>query len=60
MLHFEFDFEMKQGMLWEISSWVLRSYWLITYMRFMLNCHIIENWERERNRKKKGGDRKAY
>ena len=48
----DFECEMKQGIKWEINGWVLRDYWLITYMRSMLDCLVIENWERERNRKR--------
>ena len=44
-------------MVWEISDWVLRGYWLITYMKSMLDCHEIENWERERDKKR---NRRAY
>ena len=40
-------------MVWEISGWTLRGYWLKIYMRSMLDCHVIENYERERNRKSK-------
>ena len=42
ILDFEFSFKMKQGILWEINGWVLRGYWLITYIRSMLDCHVIK------------------
>ena len=29
-------------MIWEISGWVLCGYWLITYMRSILDCQRIE------------------
>ena len=42
MFDFEFGFEMKQGMVWEISGQILRGFWLITYTGSMLDCHVIK------------------
>ena len=52
MSSFEYDFEMKQGMIWEISGQVLRGYWLTTCIRSMVDCHVIEKWEKQINRKR--------
>ena len=44
--------ENKQEMVWEINDWVLWGYWLIIYMKSMLNCHIIVIEKRKGNRKR--------
>ena len=42
MLDFEFGFEMKQDKVWGINGWILWGYWLVTYMKSMLDYYEIE------------------
>ena len=56
MLDFECDFKLEQGMIWEMIEWVLKGYWLTTYMRSMLDCWRIEKgknefWEKGKKKK---------
>ena len=57
MFDFGIGFEMKQEMIWEINGWVLWGHWLITYMKSMLDCHVIEIEKRKGNRKR---SKRAY